>query len=291
MTKALTKAAGKLNKPATRKYEEIWSIMYLYQYFYDVVPSTYAEWSEQLVCVLRGFCGWRSADLVGITRTSGIRFLDDGSCELRFFGGKVGQESWSGWSSFPKLSPTFVSLCIPSIVRAMLDVSADFSFTKVHVRDQFGAESLDSPLFTHVRADKKTGLHKPWKEGTIKQKCKKAFFDNVEFVDGVSLHDHGFGTHSVRHAVASFLSLLQVPIDLAAKHAQTSSISMDSTYVIPVRQDGWEIPSECVANAHSLVHKLLVPFAHYVSSKDGGPCSCDTIVVGKGNNLAVVPRN
>ena len=202
--------------------------------------------------------------MAGISVESGIRKKDDGY-QLRFYDGKVKKRKWSNWTFFPRLPKKFRKTCVVFRLEALLDLTRDLQIEKL-----LFAGALETPLFVSGKP-KSSGISYAIKENTIATKAKKEFLDNFLYPEEPA--SKVFGAHSFRHAHASALFDSGVSLKNIALHQQTSSESVEKTYVMQVRRD-WIIPQKCVDNVTHIGHKLLVPYAHYKSTKSGQECTC-----------------
>lgn len=273
----MPKAAAKINKPAGVKYSEIFEIWYIFEYLHQdyTPPTTFLQAQEEFLILLRAATGFRSDDCVGISRESGVRKVTSSSFDgyqFRFWDSKARQRSWSGWTSIPRLPRRFESICVCHRLDTLLEMSATFPTDKIQV-----AGRDETPLFIWANADKTSGSHKPWKVGTLKNKVKSIFLDNVQYTSTETLSQAGFTAHSFRHANASALRALGVSRETAAQHQQTSVASMEQTYVRPLRGD-WSIPLPCVATFNHVYHKLVAPFVHHLTTDADDHCGCASLL-------------
>jgi len=276
VTDALTKAAGKLNKPKGPKYKEIWDLSYVFQLIAQPPsPTTAADRLEELVVLFKAYTGWRAVDLAGITRSSAIRFESDG-VHLRFFNSKVTKGCWSAWTFIPRLSVEWQTICLYHRLRQFLDLSDEWPITTMEVVDVQRNKVQEPALFVSARVSSSSGMHEQWKHTTINIKAGNLFLKQVTFQGNLSLFACGFGAHSFRHAHASALISMGVSAEKVAAHQQTSVSSMMSTYNLPVRQE-WDLPAACIAAASHLGHKLAIPFVHFKTKTDDG-CGCSLLV-------------
>jgi len=261
ITQKFLKAAGKINTPKKKKYSEMWDIHYAFNWVFEHFkpPSKYKDHVAQFIVVFRLLSGWRSSDLLGITRTDSIKKHDSGYY-IRNWGTKTRQNSWSGFTFFPRMKhKSYQVFCIPSRIDALLEVSKNFEVEKIIVNNVW-----QSPMLTQATPDKDSGRYCALASSTIKQKVSDTFLKLVVMptAKGKSLWQQDFRPHSLRHANASALRMMGVTAKEAAEHQQTSELSLQNTYTVQVLTD-WEIPAKRVKEEVSLVRKLLLPFAHY----------------------------
>jgi len=251
LTQKFLKAAGKINTPKGKKYQTIWDINWGLNFVFKMFskPKKYIEHVAQFIVVFRLLSGWRSSDLLGITRTNSIKKVEEGYF-IRNWGTKTRQNSWSNYSFFPRIkNKNYTTFCIPSRIEALLKASDDFKFELLKIDNEWCA-----PLLSQAVPDKHTGLYHALAGNTIKQKVQRLFLDkNVNPSDhGKSLWDQGFRPHSLRHANASALRSLGVSAKDAATHQQTSEQSLENTYTTQVISD-WDFPKEVLEKDNCVV--------------------------------------
>ncbi len=145
-------------------------------------------------------------------------------------------------------------------IEAILAASRNFDIAEANADDGWR-----KPLLTQA-VPNVTGMHDPLAPSSIKQKVRDKFLDQLVLNQNrKSLHEEGYGPHSLRHANASALIALRVSAKEAAKHQQTSVQSLENTYVTQMISE-WEIPHEIVDEQPSIVKKLLIPFVFFHSS-------------------------
>ena len=264
LNKKLITAAGKFNKPKSRKYNVMWDLHDGFNYVFTMfdTPRTYKQHVEQFIVVFRLMSGWRSADLAGIFRSNSIERKEDGYF-IRNFSSKTRKGKWSEYSFFPRISnKTYKTFCVPSRIDAILKASKNFDVVTVWAGDKW-----NTPLLTQaIPSD--DGKYSQLSVSSIKQKVRDTFLDVwvPDTTSVKSLHGRGYGPHSLRHANASAMKPLGISYADAARHQQTSQQSLEGTYVTQVLSD-WEIPLDCVSKHDSIVKKLLIPFVHYHSNE------------------------
>ena len=276
---AMQTMAGKRNRQAAPKYQEIWNLVYVHQYLFSLVAKDdYYDFKtclEFLIVAMKSTLGWRSSDLIGISLEGGVRMSGKGR-EFRFWNGKVGKNKWSGWSLVPRLKPAYKTLD----VNFWMDKVLEFDVHKQAKQQFFGSQSegkMQTPLFISSNKQGKDLEIIAHKVTTIKKKAVDAFLDRIEYNRDQSIYKTGFGPHSFRHAVASTFKNLGVTMEDAATFMQTGAESLGNTYAVPIRTDGWMVPLECVRNTHSLPVKLLLTFIHFTSFKNK-KCACANVV-------------
>lgn len=90
-----------------------------------------------------------------------------------------------------------------------------------------------------------------------------------------------FTPHNFRHAVASFLAEVGLPIQQIANYMQVEGTSLNKNYILPVCR-AYDIPVTCMQRAidtgMSPYGLLLIPYYHYqrVTAKNL-PCNCQNI--------------
>ena len=164
----------------------------------------------------------------------------------------------------------FKSLCLVFLIETILERSNRFPFVMLSVKNDKGEDIEDVSLFT---SEAKKDQAVPLKATTINTKVTQGFFSQIripEFSDTETLNKI-FGPHSTRHAVASALNEQNVPLERIANHLQTTTESLQSSYLVPVHKK-WKIP-KCVEKAEHIVHKLLIPFTHS-QYEDGEKAEC-----------------
>ena len=235
VTDALSKAAGKMNKPKGAKYNEIWDLSYVFELIAKPPsPTAPKDRLEELVVLFKAYTGWRAADLACVTRRSAIRF-DSVGVHLRFFDSKMTKGRWSAWTFIPRLPVEWQAICLCQRLQQFLDMSTDWPIATMEVIDSHQNKVQESPLFVSARLDRASSLHQPWKHTTINIKAGDLFLKQVTYQGDDSLHACGFGAHSFRHAHPSALLAMGVSADKAAAHQQTSAGSLTGTYNLPVR--------------------------------------------------------
>ena len=253
-------SAARQNRPKSSKYSSIFDLCYVFEnFFIEEIPSSYKDLTQHTIIVAKAVLGWRGDDLSGVTRNQGIKMIE-GGMNIRFFDGKINKKRWSGWTFVPKLrDEQFKSLCLVTLVETIFEKSNNFPFEPISVQNDKGEDIEDVALFT---SEAKKGNAIPLRSTTINTKVMQGFFSQIslgEFSKTETLDKH-FSAHAMRHAVASALAKQNVPIEKVANHLQTTTQSLQQTYVLPV-QTKWKIP-KCVDDAEHLVHKLLIPFTH-----------------------------
>lgn len=281
LVRKLATSAGKVNKAKVSKCTTgVWDVSSVFDYFHDIshVTTSLKFLIDKIICVGRSVLGWRSSDFNGVYRELGMTRTADG-INMRFFDGKKGKNKWSGYTFIPRLADRWKNLCIARMVDLLIHQTKDLNLVQVDIKDSKGVATKDTPLLISVVPDKASGIYGPVKDSTVASKFKCALFDHVKDTEDGIPWSRKWDPHSVRNAVASLLSDMDVPVEKIAKHLQTSAPSLSRTYITVVHRNVPLPPSSCFTKQSHLVAKLLVPFVHYkTSSADGSSCGCDSII-------------
>jgi hypothetical protein len=283
----LSKAAAKINGPKRSVERPIYDISYLFQYCFnadtDFVSSLATDLSaisEHCITLFKGYTGWRSDDLAGVFREHGlIKTTEHGKdgYSIRSFSNKNRQNEWSNEVFIPRLHNDFASVCLCTAIDAMIRAQAQFTAcAPVSIPAPPGSSGSvqATPLFCFRKSRQQPTLL-PLKAPTIGKYFQRYFLDNVT-QDGLSLVKNGYSAHSNRHAVASKLRDMQVPVSTISRLTGNATATLEKSYYRAISRE-WEIPQACCDNEKFLSIKLLLPFVHHHSSNNNSDCACASI--------------
>jgi hypothetical protein len=110
-------AAGKLNRPKTKKHQVIFDLSYVWHLFDEsenglpFTTSVYNQFqlTQRTICLVKGITGWRAADLAGIWLPTSLRWTATGVF-VQNYDTKSRQKVWSPPVFIPALAPEYNSV-------------------------------------------------------------------------------------------------------------------------------------------------------------------------------------
>lgn len=236
---------------------------------------TFKDLTENVICKFKAATAWRSADLAGIYIKNSFLFREVGQkciMQVRNYNTKTRKGRWSNWIEIEKLEERFANVCLVRAVQLLIAKVETLSPPTVTVKDpSTSREVQDTPLFVAAS----TPLS-PLKDGTIRNKFKSYFMENISVGDEKTLASE-FSAHSSRNAVASAAADMGIPTSRIAALALCSIDNLQSTYITTVQREYEFPPAACLNSQQNVSTKLLLPWVHYTTSKDGGACLCSSI--------------
>lgn len=248
---------------------------------------------ERAIMLVRGLTGWRSADLLGLFAHHSFRFVDDHRVTnthgvyVSLYDTKAKKHKWSAPVFFPRLHDDYASLCLYRLFRDFHLFIDKLDIQTVEVFDHDGKRTKAKPLFICQDGGKKK--FKAMSQGTARNYFGRAFLDNVTDRGGDVYAKH-FAPHSARHAVASALADMGAISTSISKLTLNSPATLEGTYIMAVDRT-WEIPRDCAAAQQLLPVRLLTPYVHWHSTKDGAKeCACAKLLQQVPHPSAAPPK-
>ena len=282
ITARITKTAKKQNGAKSNGRSDVWDLPYLFEYVdnEDIGEMELSDLTNFVITRLKGFSGWRSADLTGIYHEHSFDFIHDPAdttkvkaLRVRTFSSKVQKGQWSRWLTLPVLHSRLKHICPVRALLKLISTTRGYDLPTVAAQHpDTGARIEAKPLFIY----KTRSGYAQLKADSVASKFRKLFLENVTTQRGgndIKL-SMLYTAHTSRNAVASALNDMEVPANNIAAHMNTTADNLRSTYITTVLRD-WELPRACIAHHELLAAKLAVPYAHYLATQGDASRACN----------------
>lgn len=289
----IKRTAAKVNGAKSKGIPRVWNLFYLHQYIMDVdiTKLDFRDLTCNLIVKLRGYLGWRSADLKGLFVEHSFdwntKALHHPGVNIRAWNLKTKQGQWSQWTFVPEFAEEFRHMCLARTIRLYLERLGSHGETTSIEASGFSnaaGPAIATPLLQYYKT--KTRTFKPLAEDTVGNYFKQYFLDNVNrgTKDSHPLSEE-YKSHSARNAVASLMAAIKVPLANIAAHMLTSPESLQKTYIRAI-DDPSRYPTECIEKHTSLVGKMLTPTIHYITlDSDSGECKCSGFLASNASSV------